>query len=128
MADQAFTLGQNSFWVYDLQFIKGLAQYRAGHFANAVDWVGKSIGQPTMVGGPRLDAAAYSVLAMAQHQLERSEEARAALTKGAEIVNRKLLKLESAALDENWNGWLIAHILLREAQALIERQPATVKE
>jgi len=119
MADQAFTLGQNSFWVYDLQFIKGLAQYRAGHFAKAVEWVGKSIGQPTMVGGPRPDAAAYSVLAMAQHQLKRPEEASAALAEAAAIVNTKLLKLENAALDENWVDWLIAHALLREAQGLI---------
>ena len=128
MADQAFTLGKDSFWRYDLRFVKGLARYRAGDFANAVDWVGKSIGQPTMVGGPRPDAAAYSVLAMAQHQLKRPEAARAALAKGAEIVNTKLLKLERAVLDENWIDWLIAHILLREGQTLIERQPATVKE
>jgi len=128
MADQAFKLGQNSFWRYDLQFIKGLAQYRAGNFATAVDWVGKSIGQPTMVGGPRPDAAAYSVLAMAQHKLKHPDEARAALAKAVDLVNTKMLKRESAALDENWVDWLIAHILLREAQALIPLPPATVKE
>jgi len=116
LADQALTLGKDSYWVYYLQSVKGLAQYRAGHFASAVDWAGKSIGQPTMVGGPRPDAAAYLVLAMAQHQLKLSEEARAALTKGAEIVNTKLLKLENSPLDENWVDWLIAHILLREAR------------
>jgi tetratricopeptide (TPR) repeat protein len=121
LAEQAFKLGQSSYGRYDLQFIKGLAEYRAGNFAGAIDWVGKSIGQPTMVSGPRPDPAAFSVLAMAQHQLKRPQEARAALAKGADIVNTKLLNLENAPLDENWVDWLIAHILLREAQALIER-------
>ena len=62
------------------------------------------------------------------HQLKLSEEARAALTKGAEIVNTKLLKLENSPLDENWVDWLIAHILLREAQALILPASRTAKE
>ena len=68
------------------------------------------------------DGAAYSVLAMAQYQLKRSDEARAALAKGVDIVNSKLPKLQNGALGENWIDWLIAHILLREAKALIEGQ------
>jgi tetratricopeptide (TPR) repeat protein len=121
MADQAFKVGRHSFLAANLEFIKGLAEYRAGRFAEAINWANKSIGQPTMVSGPRPDAAAYSVIAMAQHQMKRPEEARAALAKGAETVNAKLLNLGNAPLDENWVDWLIAHILLREAQALIER-------
>jgi hypothetical protein len=63
---------------------------------------------------------------MAQQRLNRPREARAALDKGAEIVNTKLLKVEKdAALDENWIDWLLAHILLREAEALIESPPQT---
>ncbi len=128
LAQQAFTLGKNSYWVYYLQFVKGLAEYRAGHLASAVDWMDKCIGQPTMVSGPRPDSPAYLVKAMAQHQLKHTEEARAALAKGTDIVNRKFLNLKNSALDENWVDWLIAHILLREAQALIELPPATPKE
>jgi eukaryotic-like serine/threonine-protein kinase len=123
LADRALTLGKNSYWVYDLKFIRGLADYRAGQFQRAVDWVSQSIGQPTMVTGPRPDAPAYLVLAMAQHQLQRPEEARAALAKGADIVNTNLLKRENRALDENWVDWLIGHILLSEAQAMIEGMP-----
>ena len=123
MADQAVTLGKTSPLVYYFQFVKGLAQYRAGQFASAVDWVGKSIGQPATVGESapdwNRDAAAYAVMAMAQHQLQRSDAAHAALAKAADIVNTKLPKLESGALEDNWADWLIAHLLLREAQALI---------
>jgi len=125
LADQAFKLGQNSYRASNLRFIKGLAEYRAGQYASAIDWVSKSIGQPTLFRGPRPDAAAYLVMAMAHHQLKRSVEARAALAKGADIVDAKLLKVENAALDENWVDWLIAHILLREARALIEGVPGS---
>jgi tetratricopeptide (TPR) repeat protein len=128
LADQALTLGKNSYRLHDLEMIKGLAEYRMGQFEKAIDWVGKSIGQPTMVMGPRPDAAAYLVMAMAQHRLGRPEEARASLAKGADIVNTKLLKRENATLDENWIDWIIADILLREARALIGSSPATNKE
>jgi tetratricopeptide (TPR) repeat protein len=128
LADQAFKLGQNSYRASDLRFIKGLAEYRAGQFASAIDWVSKSIGQPIVVRGPRPDAAAFLVMAMAQHQLKRPDEARAAFAKGAYIVNTKLLKRENATLDENWIDWIIGDILLREARALIENPPATHKE
>jgi eukaryotic-like serine/threonine-protein kinase len=127
LADHALALGKNSYWVHDLKFIKGLAKYRAGQFQEAIDWVNQSIGQPTMVTGPRPDAPAYLVLAMAQHQLKRPEKARAALSKGLDIVNANLLQREKATLDENWVDWLIAHILLAEAQAMIEGPPR-VKE
>jgi serine/threonine protein kinase len=121
LAEQALALGKNSYRLHDLEMIKGLAEYRLGQFEGAIDWVSKSIGQPTMVTGPRPDAPAYLVRAMAQHRLARPNEARAALAKGADIVNARLLKVEkNVALDENWVDWLIAHILLREAQALIE--------
>jgi serine/threonine protein kinase/tetratricopeptide (TPR) repeat protein len=120
LADQAFELWKNSYLVHDLQLVKGLAEYRAGQFASAIDWVSKSIGQPTLFRGPRPDAAAYLVMAMAQHQLQRPDEARATLAKGADIVDTKLLKRQNATLDENWLDWLVADILLREARALIE--------
>jgi serine/threonine protein kinase/tetratricopeptide (TPR) repeat protein len=128
LADQAFKLGQNGYRASNLRFIKGLAEYRAGQYASAIDRVSKSIGQPTIVRGPRPDAAAFLVMAMAQHQLKRPDEARAALTKGADIVNTNLLNRENATLDENWADWLVADILLREARTLIESPTATTKE
>ena len=132
LADRALTSGKDSVWLYYFQLVKGLAEYRAGHFASAVDWVSKSIGQPTTVGGPSTDwnrdSAAYAVLAIAQHQLKHLDEAHAALAKATDIVNTKLPSLQNGPLDENWVDWLIAHILLREAKALIQRPPATPKE
>jgi serine/threonine protein kinase/tetratricopeptide (TPR) repeat protein len=123
LADQAYASGKESYWVHYLRMVKGLAEYRAGHFASAVEWAGKSIGQPTLAGGPLPDAPAYLVVAMAQHRLNRSDEALAALTRGAGLVNARWLRAQNPTLDENWVDWLAAQILLREAQAMIEGRP-----
>jgi serine/threonine protein kinase/tetratricopeptide (TPR) repeat protein len=132
MADRAVTLGKDHAWIHYFELVKGLAEYRAGKFASAADWLSKTIDQPTTVGGTgpdwNRDAAAYSVLAMAQHQLERPGEAREALAKAAEIADTKLPKIESAGLLDNWADWLIARILLREAQTLVGGQPVAERQ
>src|SRR5262249_3453125 len=128
-ADRAPTLGKDNFWIYyHLQCIMALAQYRAGDFASAVDWLVKTIGQPTVIGRPQPDAAAYAVLAMAQHKLQRPDEARAALARSSAIVNTKFPQSQNSALDENWADWLVARILLREAETLITPLPGAPKE
>jgi serine/threonine-protein kinase len=132
MADQVVTLGKDSPFVYYFQLVKGLAEYRAGHFASAVNWVGKSMGKPATVGGLspawNRDVAACSVQAMAQYKLKRSDEARAALARGVAIAQTNLPQRDSGDLGEDWADWLVAHILLREAQALIEAPSAPVAE
>ncbi len=76
----------------------------------------------TMGLGPQPDAAAYMVPSMAQYRLKHPDEARAALTKGTDNLNPKLLPRDNDPLDDNWEDWLVAHILPREAQALIQGQ------
>jgi tetratricopeptide (TPR) repeat protein len=132
LADQAVSLGKDTVWVHYFQLVKGLAEYRAEYFSSAVEWVGKSIDQSRNVGGSlpdwNRDGAAYSLLAMAQHQLKRPDEARAAFAKALEIVNTKMQKLENGTLDDDWVDWLVAHILLREAQAVIQGLPRTPED
>ena len=126
LADRALTLGKDNSRIYcHLQLIKALAQHRSGDFASAVDRLDKTIGQPSMAA--RLDAAAYAVLAMAQHRLQRPDEARAALARSSAIVTTRFAQSQNSALGEHWADWLVARILLREAQALISGQiaPAT---
>jgi hypothetical protein len=58
---------------------------------------------------------------MAQHQLRQTDEALATLAKGLEFADAKLPKLDTGGwLDEQWNDWIIAHLLMRESQALIK--------
>jgi hypothetical protein len=39
-----------------------------------------------------------------------------------------MANLDGGDIDENWNDWIIAHALMREAKALIQFPPATPKE
>ena len=65
------------------------------------------------------------VLAMAQHQLKQTGEARATLAEGLETAVTKLPKLESDDLGIDWYDWIIAQLLIREAKALIQPSPET---
>ena len=64
-------------------------------------------------------------LAMAQYQLKQTEAARVTLAKGLEIAETRFPASGKASLDEQWHDWIVAHVLMREAKALIEGQPAT---
>ena len=60
------------------------------------------------------------LLAMSNYQLGQLDEARAALRRGLEIADKKLLKIESGDLGWCWDEWVFAQVLMREAKALIE--------
>jgi serine/threonine protein kinase/Flp pilus assembly protein TadD len=113
------------------QWAKGLAEYRQDRFPAAIDWLGKAV-----VTGARLDlpgwnherernraAVAYLVQAMAHQRLKHPTDAAIALAKGAGIVQNQFPQENSGDAGREWPDWLIAHILLREAKALIEGVP-----
>jgi serine/threonine protein kinase/WD40 repeat protein/tetratricopeptide (TPR) repeat protein len=102
-------------------FAKGLAEYRAGHYAGAVDWQKRVPAKAA--GGFRwcLTASAFAVQAMARHQLRQTEEARTALAQARSILANKMPKPEKGEHFDPywWHDWLRAQILYREAEALI---------
>jgi hypothetical protein len=124
-ADTAVTAGKDSGDLPWFQLCKGLAEYRQGHFAGAVDWTQKVLSQTGH--DQERDLQAYMVLAMAQYGSKQAEEARAVLAKGVEIAEKKLPRLDSGNLG-NWIDWIIAHTLMREAKTFIEGQPANATE
>jgi len=103
------------------QFTKGWAKYRQGRFASAVEWMQQVLART----GQDLDrdAEAYAVLAMAQYQLKQVSEARASLAKGVASDSG-----DSGELGGGGFNWIIAQLLLREARALIEGQPAASRD
>jgi len=113
LADVAIGAGpEHKSWPY-FEFVKGLAEYRRGHYANAVEWLRKV---PT-TGGDRIRAAAtFLVLAMAQHQLKQEDEARAMLAKGLSICESNPAQLHGP----QWNDEMAAQVLMREASELIQ--------
>jgi eukaryotic-like serine/threonine-protein kinase len=102
------------------RLLKGLVEYRLGHFTSAVDWEGRALSED----GER-NFEAYMVQAMAYHQLKQPDKARAALAKGREI---KVPKFEDGDLGIGWQDLIIGQALLREAMTLIEGGPQTRAE
>jgi len=123
LAQKALTLATSNAWVYFFEFGDGLAKYRQGQYVSASALMQKVIGRPGSVRGSmqawEFDVAAYSLLAAAQHQLNQTNEARTALAKASELAQTRLPQLASGDLGHDWVDWLIAHVFLREAQALI---------
>ncbi len=101
-----------------LQTAKGLAEYRVGHFASAVDYAQQALGKPDLQRFR--DVQAKMVLAMAQHQLKRFGESRTALSEGERIDKTELSNPESGDLGTGWPDRVFAQALLREATELIE--------
>ena len=118
LADIAVTRGKEPAFLAYAELAKGLAEYRQGHSASAIDWMQKVLSNSGVVDNR--DAAAWLVLAMAQHQSGKPVEARAALRNATQIISTKLPTLESGDIGDAWNDWIVAHALLKEAQGLIE--------
>jgi thiol-disulfide isomerase/thioredoxin len=113
MADFAVTKAKNFLWY---QLAEGMAEYRQGHFAAAEEHSKLALGGPI----PYLNAGADLVLAMAQYQLKKTDEARASLDKGADLIDTKMPKIDKGELgDDSWNDWITDRVLLREARELI---------
>jgi serine/threonine protein kinase/tetratricopeptide (TPR) repeat protein len=99
-------------------FVKGLAEYRAGRFAEAVKWLDR-FGPDAH--GAQIDASGFAVRAMAQHRLGQKEKARAALKSGQAIVAEKMPDPAAGRpFDGMWQDWLHSQILLREAEELLK--------
>jgi tetratricopeptide (TPR) repeat protein len=104
------------------EFGKGLAEYRMGHFTEAVDWAKKvPLTTPPYgnVWSYSKDSEVYALLAMSHWRLNNGDAAREALSKGIEIWRTKLPKLQSGDIGEAWSDWIICRALLREAKALV---------
>ncbi len=102
----------------------GLAEYRLGHFAEAATWEQKLATTDEPV--PERDVQTRCILAMAQHQLKQTTEARATLARAVEVSRTKLPALDSGDLGQSWNDYLLAHVLMREAQGLIGGSPQQI--
>jgi serine/threonine protein kinase/tetratricopeptide (TPR) repeat protein len=103
---------------HSFEFVKGLAEYRLRHFANAATCLQAVVGQE---GDAARAGQASMVLAMAQHQLRQTDEARATLAKGIRLADDKGPKPGSP----EWNERLTTQILMREAKALIPDASST---
>lgn len=98
---------------------KALAEYRLGHFADAAQWAQKSIDSSRKDAHPH----AYGILALADWNLGKKDEARAVLATGESLAPREMPAHVADDAGSAWLVWLFARIQLEEAEALIN--PAT---
>jgi serine/threonine protein kinase len=115
MAEIAVSTGRREPAYTFFQVCKALAEYRQGHFDEAVKWSQLAAANPY----PHSQTEAYAILAMAQHQLRQEGDARAALAKCGDDIHWRLPKLGTQDLGGDWKDWIIAHALFTEAQTLL---------
>jgi hypothetical protein len=133
LADRAVTGTQKHRHYRWFVLAKGLAEYRAGHYAAAVEWLNRF---SPRADGVYYDATAFAVLAMAKHRLglvpgadgsRLAEQARAALTHAQAILSQKMPDPKAG---RPWgrpysvgyfHDLLHAQILVREAEKLIDK-------
>ncbi|HMJ66023.1 MAG TPA: protein kinase [Candidatus Binatia bacterium] len=117
MVETALAAGPAHKLIAYFQFVKGFAEFRHGRHASAEEWLRKVIDLPAH---QNRKVQSYMLMAMAQQQSARAEQARATLREGLEFADARLPKIGRDRLGEDWNDWVIAQILMREAKGLIE--------
>ncbi len=96
----------------------GLWEYRRGNYARAAEWSRRCLGYPE--ANPPRTATAHLILAMADAQSGRADEARAELRAGQTMVEANWGDplARGTPTQGFWFDWAFAHVLLREATAL----------
>jgi len=116
LADRALAAPSNHFAMPWFELCKGLAEYRQRHAAAALQWGQKALAGPGST--PERDALAYTLVAMSEFQTGLRTEARTDLSRGAELASRPLPAAPA------WTDFLVARILLAEAQGLMKNESA----
>ena len=98
---------------------KGLVECRAGHWAQAVEWLGRVAPDPQ---GTFLDATAFSALAIAKQQLGDQSAAQSALGRAQAIVAQKMPDPAKGQVfvGSTYVDWLHCQALCREAEKLLK--------
>jgi serine/threonine protein kinase len=122
LATRSVTTGNDVSSMGYFQACKAQSEYRQRHFLEAVDWAEKSVKTSAAFS----QAEGFAVLAMADWQLGKKDDARAMLSKGDALAPRIATGKGAVDLGDSWVAWLIARIRLDEANALI--QPAMTTE
>jgi serine/threonine protein kinase/Flp pilus assembly protein TadD len=113
MVDVAVGAGpEHKFWRY-FQFARGLAEYRQGKFVSAATWMQEVLSDES---DPSRTVAARMILAMAQRQASRHDEARVTFERAIKEASEKIPESTGA----QWNDQLSALLFVREGKALFE--------
>lgn len=90
-------------------FAEGFAEYRLGHYKSALAFLRKA--EPMDIGH-NCRTETYFLMAMARFKLDRLDDCK-------DSYATAVKELKTMELDDDWNYWIAAHVLMREARALI---------
>jgi hypothetical protein len=101
-----------------------LMAYRQNYTPTAIEWCRKCIANPQ--ANPARTATAYVIMALSSYQLHEFEAGNVALTKGRKLIDAQFAGgLKKGSWNQGyWYDWLFARILLRQAEAMVEKAPA----
>jgi tRNA A-37 threonylcarbamoyl transferase component Bud32 len=122
LIDEAGIKAENHWARAWIEATQSLAHYRRGRDKEALSLADHSLTFGTSDWNRTLEA--HVVRAMALRRLDRDEEARQALQSAGQSI-RQVKGLSGGDYTDNWHDYLIGHLLLREANALLA-DPAEV--
>jgi WD40 repeat protein/serine/threonine protein kinase/predicted negative regulator of RcsB-dependent stress response len=112
-------VGTQKEWGYPWFLLtRAMAELRAGRPRQAIDWVQKGRKQFDAVP-PVYQALAGLFLALAHHQLNEPDKARAALGEAVRVMDTQLPKADGGDLGEGWLDWVFCQVVRREAEGLL---------
>jgi len=115
MAETAVTAGKGMNVYPFFQCCKALAEYRQGHWSEAISLATNA----AQNSWPYSRGEAWAILAMSEYRLNQVADARADVARCEELVQKQMPQL-GRALGYDWRDWIIVHALLAEAEGLIE--------
>jgi tetratricopeptide (TPR) repeat protein len=119
-AEKATALATNSPLAAYYYLVGGLAKFRSGEFSAALDLLDLALAKPGVI---ERDVQALSVKAMSLRALGRAAEASTTFEDAMSLWNEKLKTPAKGDYGLGFHDWLIADILLREAQQSGTNQP-----
>jgi Flp pilus assembly protein TadD len=123
LAKRAVTATQQH-WAYrSFLLARGMADYRAGNLASAIDWINQSISlRPATwyYSNRHLVGTAHVFLAMAHHRLGHAEQARQAFHQATLLTNPSNRTSGENEYPEDWYHWMRLQIVRQEAERLLK--------
>jgi WD40 repeat protein/serine/threonine protein kinase/Flp pilus assembly protein TadD len=109
------------------RLVKGIAEYRAGHWEEAIHSLEDSQKYPT-TSTRQYKMLSGLFLAMAHHHRGRAGEARQAFRQATDLLDADIRKWKPEDANMGNHDWFLAMIIRKEAEALLEGKEATPRK
>lgn len=120
LADRALSAAPQDAWSFQT---KGMAEYRFGHYEQAIAWLSKAADGKDRWRDPECEL----FLAMACGKTGQPEKARAALERAVHLMDTSLPRPGEGDMGQMAQDWVLCQLVHREAEALISGKPPSTQ-